>query len=43
MITEYYKYHDEIVRLFMLPITKKLNEYYDLKRKIDFDIITKLI
>ena len=43
MIAEYYKYHEDIVRLFMLPVTKKLNEYYDLKRKIDYDKITKLI
>ena len=43
MITEYYKYHDEIVRLFMLPVTKNLNEYYDLKRKADYNKITRLI
>ena len=43
MITEYYKYHCEIVRMFMLPIIKKFNEYYDQKRRVDYDRITKLI
>ena len=40
MITEYYKYHNEIVRIFMLPLSKQLNEYHDKKRRVEYDKIT---
>lgn len=33
MLSEYYKYHKDIGRLFMLPTTKRLNKYHDKKRK----------
>ena len=32
-LVEYYRYHQDIPRLFMLPITKALNKYHDKKRK----------
>lgn len=43
MLTEYYKYHKDICRLFMLPITQTLNKFHDKKRRIEYIRITKLI
>ena len=34
MLTEYYKYHKDIPRLFMQPTTFVLNKYHDKKRKL---------
>ena len=34
MLTEYYKFHDDVTRLFMLPITLMLNKFHDKKRRI---------
>lgn len=42
-LTEYYKFHRDIARLFMLPITNTLNKYHDKKRRIEYVRITKLI
>ncbi|KRX04101.1 hypothetical protein PPERSA_08316 [Pseudocohnilembus persalinus] len=43
MLTEYYKFHNEIPRLFMLPISKVLNKYHDKKRRLDYLRITKML
>lgn len=43
VLTEYYKYHKDIARLFMLPITRKLNKYHDKRRRFDYIKITKII
>ena len=43
MLTEYYKFHSDIPRLFMYPVTKTLNRYHDKKRRIEYEKITKLI
>ena len=40
LLVEYYKYHKDITRLFMLPITDTLNNYHDKKRKIEYVRIT---
>jgi len=42
-LTEYYKYHNDIVRLFIFPESHILNKYYDRKRKIKYCEIAKLI
>lgn len=42
-MAEYYKFHRDITRIFMLPITITLNKYHDKKRKIEYVRITKLI
>lgn len=43
LLTEYYKFHKDIPRLFMLPTTDFLNIYHDKKRRIEFYRISKLI
>lgn len=43
VLTEYYKYHKDIARLFMLPIVKKLNKYHDKRRRVEYQKITKII
>jgi len=36
LFTEYYKFHKDIPRLFMLPETIVLTNYHDKKRLIDY-------
>jgi len=43
MLTEYYKYHQDIPRLFMFPIINTLNRYHDKKRRLDYLRITKML
>jgi hypothetical protein len=40
LLVEYYKYHKDIARMFMLPTTDPLNSYHDKKRKIEYIRIT---
>ena len=35
-LTEYYKFHSEVPRLFMLPIMKFMNDFHNDKRKINY-------
>jgi len=41
-LTEYYKFHNDIARLFMLPTTNVLNRYHDNKRRLEYMRITKM-
>ncbi|CAD8121622.1 unnamed protein product [Paramecium sonneborni] len=43
LLTEYYKFHTDIARLFMEPIAILLNKYYDKKRKYEYYRISRLI
>ncbi|CAD8105711.1 unnamed protein product [Paramecium primaurelia] len=43
LLTEYYKFHTDIARLFMEPIATLLNKYYDKKRKYEYYRIARLI
>ncbi|KAM3129849.1 hypothetical protein pb186bvf_018059 [Paramecium bursaria] len=43
MLTEYYKYHKDIPRNFMQPVTKILAKYHDKRRRIDYIRITKML
>jgi len=43
MLAEYYKYHEDIPRLFMVPTTNTLNRYHDKKRRLDYLRITKML
>ncbi|KAM3131147.1 hypothetical protein pb186bvf_016727 [Paramecium bursaria] len=43
LLTEYYKFHTDITRIFMEPIATILNKYYDKKRKFEYYRIAKLI
>lgn len=43
LLSEYYKFHSDIPRLFMQPTCKVLRKYYDKKRKCDYFKIARLI
>lgn len=43
MLAEYYKFHKDIPRLFMLPICDSLNKYHDKKRRIEYFRIKKML
>ncbi|CAD8195962.1 unnamed protein product [Paramecium pentaurelia] len=43
MLGEYYKFHNDIPRLFMLPAIVSLNYYHDKKRRLEYFRIAKLI
>ena len=36
LIVEYYKYHCDVSRLYMLPIIKVVNKYHDKHRKVRY-------
>ena len=38
-LTEYYKFHKDIPRLFMVPTTIILNNFHDKKRRIEYFVI----
>lgn len=35
-LTEYYKFHTEIPRLFMLPVVKVVNSHHNRKRRLKY-------
>ena len=43
MLTEYYKFHRDISRLFMQPTTNVLNKYHDKKRRLEYIRVTKML
>lgn len=43
LLTEYYKFHQDIPRMFCLPETNILNNFHDKKRRIEYYRIAKLI
>ncbi|CAD8111802.1 unnamed protein product [Paramecium sonneborni] len=43
MLGEYYKFHNDIPRLFMVPAIIPLNYYHDKKRRLEYFRIAKLI
>ena len=43
LLIEYYKFHTDIPRLFMLPSSHTMNKYHDKRRKIEYNRITKLL
>ena len=43
MLTEYYKFHKDISRLFMMPTTNVLNKYHDKKRRLEYVRVTKML
>lgn len=42
-LTEYYKYHKDVARLFMLPVSMTMNRYHDKKRRIEYVKIKKML
>lgn len=43
LLTEYYKFHQDIPRLFMQPLCNSINHMHDKKRRIEFYRIAKII
>ncbi|CAD8106781.1 unnamed protein product [Paramecium sonneborni] len=43
LLTEYYKFHHDIARIFQEPVSTILNKYFDKKRKIEYYRIAKII
>lgn len=43
ILTEYYKFHSDVPRIFIQSIAKLTNYYHDRKRKIEYIRITKII
>lgn len=42
-LTEYYKFHIEIPRLFLLPVAEIINKHHDRKRRLNYLRVTKMI
>jgi len=36
MLSEYYKFHDDVPRLFMAPLAEVIHNFYDIKRRIKY-------
>lgn len=43
LLTEYYKYHSDIPRLFMLPASVNINNFHDKWRRFEYFWIAKII
>ena len=43
LLTEYYKYHEDVPRLFMVKLAQIVHNFYDKKRRINYIRITKLL
>jgi len=43
MLSEYYKFHNDVSRLFMMPITNVVNKHHDKKRRLEYLRVTKLL
>ena len=43
LLSEYYKYHNDIPRLFMKPIYRTVLKYYEKVRRLDYYKITKMM
>jgi hypothetical protein len=43
MLSEYYKFHHDVPRLFMLPVSLTISKYHDRKRRVEYVRITKML
>jgi hypothetical protein len=43
MLSEYYKFHNEVPRLFMLSISETLDNYIDEKRQLEYVKVTNIL
>lgn len=43
MLTEYYKFHNDIARIFMMPVSNVLNKFHDKKRRLEYIRVTKML
>ena len=43
LLSEYYKYHEDVPRLAMLPLSGIVHNYHDQKRRVNYIKITKML
>ncbi len=43
LLSEYYKYHEDVPRIFMMPLAEVVHNFYDKKRRINYIKITKML
>jgi hypothetical protein len=43
VLSEYYKFHRDVPRVFMMPISITLSKYHDRKRRIEYVRITRML
>ena len=43
LLSEYYKFHEDVPRLAMLPLSSLIHSYHDQKRRINYIKITKML
>lgn len=43
LLTEYYKYHNDVPRLFMMPVAEVIHNFYDKKRRLNYIMVTKML
>lgn len=43
LLSEYYKFHRDIARIFTQPVSHILNKYHDAKRKLDYQKIKQIL
>jgi hypothetical protein len=43
LLSEFYKFHSDIPRIFMLPIAEVIHNYYDKQRRLNYIKVTRLL
>ena len=43
MLSEYYKFHNDVPRLFMYSVAEIIHNYYDKKRRLNYIKVTKML
>lgn len=43
LLVEYYKFHNEIPRIFMKPVCNVVNKYHDKKRRMEYYRVKKML
>ena len=43
LLTEYYKFHNDIARIFIMSEAIPLNKYHDKKRRLEYIRVTRML
>jgi hypothetical protein len=43
MLSEYYKFHNEVPRLFMMAFAETIDNYVDEQRQLEYAKVTKIL
>ena len=43
LLTEYYKFHEDVPRIFMMPQARLIHNFYDKKRRINYVWINRML